>query len=246
MRAFVDRDACIGCEACVGICPEVFSMDDEGISVAIDGPAGAGKSTIAKLVGKKFDLMYINTGAMYRAVALMAERNDVKPEEVEKLVKLVDTMEMHFENDDLILNGVNVQEEITMPEISAIVSNYATIPEVRAKLVELQRNMSEKYDVIMDGRDIGTVVLKDSKFKFFLTASAEERANRRYKELTERGLEVNYDEILSEIIRRDTIDSTREVDPLRKADDAIEIDSSNYNINEVTEIICNYIENILK
>ena len=216
------------------------------ISVAIDGPAGAGKSTIAKLVGKKFDLMYINTGAMYRAVALMAERNDVKPEEVEKLVKLVDTMEMHFENDDLVLNGVNVQEEITMPEISAIVSNYATIPEVRAKLVELQRNMSEKYDVIMDGRDIGTVVLKDSKVKFFLTASAEERANRRYKELTERGLEVNYDEILSEIIRRDTIDSTREVDPLRKADDAIEIDSSNYNINEVTEIICNYIENILK
>ena len=212
------------------------------ISVAIDGPAAAGKSTRAKLVGKKFDLMYINTGAMYRAVALMAERNDVKPEEVEKLVKLVDTMEMHFENDDLILNGVNVQEEITMPEISAIVSNYASIPEVRAKLVELQRNMSEKYDVIMDGRDIGTVVLKDSKFKFFLTASAEERANRRYKELTERGLEVNYDEILSEIIRRDTIDSTREVDPLRKADDAIEIDSSNYNINEVTEIICNYID----
>ena len=217
-----------------------------GYQIAIDGPAGAGKSTIAKLVGKKFDLMYINTGAMYRAVALMAERNDVKPEEVEKLVKLVDTMEMHFENDDLILNGVNVQEEITMPEISAIVSNYASIPEVRAKLVELQRNMSEKYDVIMDGRDIGTVVLKNSKFKFFLTASAEERANRRYKELTERGLEVNYDEILSEIIRRDTIDSTREVDPLRKADDAIEIDSSNYNINEVTEIICNYIENILK
>ena len=216
------------------------------ISVAIDGPAGAGKSTIAKLVGKKFDLMYINTGAMYRAVALMAERKHIKPEEGEKLVKLVDTMEIHFENDDLVLNGINVQEEITMPEISAIVSNYATIPEVRAKLVELQRNMSEKYDVIMDGRDIGTVVLKDSKFKFFLTASAEERANRRYKELTERGLEVNYDEILSEIIRRDTIDSTREVDPLRKADDAIEIDSSNYNINEVTEIICNYIENILK
>ena len=216
------------------------------ISVAIDGPAGAGKSTIAKIVGKKFDLMYINTGAMYRAVALMAERKHIKPEEVEKLLKLVDTMEIHFENDDLVLNGINVQEEITMPEISAIVSNYATIPEVRAKLVELQRNMSEKYDVIMDGRDIGTVVLKDSKFKFFLTASAEERANRRYKELTERGLEVNYDEILSEIIRRDTIDSTREVDPLRKADDAIEIDSSNYNINEVTEIICNYIENILK
>ena len=106
--------------------------------------------------------------------------------------------------------------------------------------------MSEKYNVIMDGRDIGTVVLKDSKFKFFLTASAEERANRRYKELTERGIEVNYDEILSDIIRRDHLDSTRAVDPLKKADDAIEIDSSNYNINEVTEIICNYIKNILK
>ena len=210
------------------------------ISVAIDGPAGAGKSTIAKIVGKKFDLMYINTGAMYRAVALMAERKHIKPEEVEKLVKLVDTMEIHFENDDLVLNG------ITMPEISAIVSNYASIPEVRSKLVQLQRNIAEKYNVIMDGRDIGTVVLKDSKCKFFLTASAKERANRRFKELTERGLEVNYDEILNEIIRRDTIDSTREVDPLRKADDAIEIDSSNYNINEVTEIICNYIENILK
>ena len=216
------------------------------ISVAIDGPAGAGKSTIAKIVGKKFDLMYINTGAMYRAVALMAERKHIKPEEVEKLVKLVDTMEIHFENDDLVLNGINVQEEITMPEISSIVSNYASIPEVRSKLVQLQRNIAEKYNVIMDGRDIGTVVLKDSKCKFFLTASAKERANRRFKELTERGLEVNYDEILNEIIRRDTIDSTREVDPLRKADDAIEIDSSNYNINEVTEIICNYIENILK
>ena len=137
------------------------------ISVAIDGPAGAGKSTIAKIVGKKFDLMYINTGAMYRAVALMAERKHIKPEEVEKLVKLVDTMEIHFENDDLVLNGINVQEEITMPEISAIVSNYASIPEVRSKLVQLQRNIAEKYNVIMDGRDIGTVVLKDSKCKFF-------------------------------------------------------------------------------
>ena len=216
------------------------------ISVAIDGPAGAGKSTIAKLVGKKFDLMYINTGAMYRAVDLLAKRNNIKTTDVDALMNMIDKMEMHFENDDLILDGVNIQNEITLPEISEIVSEYASIPEVRAKLVNLQRKMSEKYDVIMDGRDIGTVVLKNSKFKFFLTASAEERANRRYKELTERGLEVNYDEILSEIIRRDTIDSTREVDPLRKADDAIEIDSSNYNINEVTEIICNYIENILK
>ena len=216
------------------------------ISVAIDGPAGAGKSTIAKLVGKKFDLMYINTGAMYRAVALLAKRNDIDTTNITALMSMIDNMEMHFENDDLILDGVNIQNEITMPEISAIVSTYASIPEVRSKLVSLQRKMSEKYNVIMDGRDIGTVVLKNSKFKFFLTASPEERARRRYTELLNRGLDVNYDKLLEDIIKRDYIDSTREVDPLRKADDAIEIDSSNYNIDEVTEIICNFIENALQ
>ena len=216
------------------------------ISVAIDGPAGAGKSTIAKLVGKKFDLMYINTGAMYRAVALLAKRNNIDTTNVEKLISMIDDMDMRFENDDLILDNINIQNEITMPEISEIVSDYASIPEVRRKLVFLQSKMSEKYNVIMDGRDIGTVVLKNSRFKFFLTASAEERARRRYNELINRGLDVNYDKLLEDIIKRDHIDSTRAVDPLRKADDAIEIDSSNYNINEVTEIICNFIENDLQ
>ena len=216
------------------------------ISVAIDGPAGAGKSTIAKLVGKEFNLMYINTGAMYRAVSLVAKENNVEPAEVDKLVELIDTMEMHFEKDDLFLNGVNIQEQITMPEISSIVSNFASIPEVRSKLVKLQRDMSEKFDVIMDGRDIGTVVLKNAPFKFFLTASAEERARRRFNELINRGIEVNYDTLLSDIIKRDYIDSNREVDPLRMADDAIEIDSSNLSIEEVTETICNYIKNKLK
>ena len=153
------------------------------ISVAIDGPAGAGKSTIAKLVGKEHNLMYINTGAMYRAVALMSKENDLSPNNVKEICSLIEKMEMHFENDDLIVNGENVQEKITMPEISNIVSAYASIPEVRSILVKLQRNMSDKYSVIMDGRDIGTVVLKDANFKFFLTASAEERANRRFKEL---------------------------------------------------------------
>lgn len=216
------------------------------IAVAIDGPAGAGKSTIAKLVGKKFDLMYINTGAMYRAVALSAKRNNIKTTEIDSLMNMIDKMEMHFENDDLILNGVNIQDEITLPEISEIVSQYASIQEVRSKLVVLQRKMSEKYNVIMDGRDIGTVVLKDSKFKFFLTATPEERARRRFTELVNRGIDVNYDKLLEDIIKRDYIDSHREVDPLKKDDDAIEIDSSNYNINEVTEIICNFIENALQ
>ena len=144
---------------------------------------------------------------------------------------------MKFENDDLILNGENIQEKITMPEISSIVSKYASIKEVRSKLVKLQRDMSKKFDVIMDGRDIGTVVLKDSKFKFFLTATPEARAERRYKELKDRGLSVDYSTILEDIIKRDYIDSHREVDPLKKAEDAIEIDTTNLSIDEVVEKI---------
>ena len=223
-----------------------MSNIDNNIVIAIDGPAGAGKSTVAKQVSRILNINYIDTGAMYRAVALLAKKNDISTTNIEALMTMIDNMEMHFENDDLILDGVNIQNEITMPEISEIVSNYASIPEVRSKLVSLQRKMSEKYNVIMDGRDIGTVVLKNSKFKFFLTATPEERARRRYTELLNRGLDVNYDKLLEDIIKRDHIDSTRAVDPLRKADDAIEIDSSNYNINEVTEIICNFIENALQ
>lgn len=211
------------------------------ISVAIDGPAGAGKSTIAKLVAKEFDLMYINTGAMYRAVALKASQNNLKPNDIDKICELIKTMEMHFENDDLILNGKNVQEELTMPEISSIVSAYASIPEVRKMLVKLQQNMSKKYNVIMDGRDIGTVVLKDSKFKIFLTATPEERADRRYTELKNRNIDCSYNEILKDIIRRDYEDSNRATDPLRKADDAIKIDTTGLNIVEVTEKINNFI-----
>lgn len=212
------------------------------ISVAIDGPAGAGKSTIAKLVGKKYNLMYINTGAMYRAVALKSKENNLSPDNVTAICNLIDTMEMHFENDDLILNGENIQEKITMPEISSIVSAYASIPEVRVMLVKLQRDMSEKFDVIMDGRDIGTVVLKNASFKFFLTASAEERANRRYKELQERKVDCSYEQILNDIISRDYQDSNRITDPLKKADDAIEIDSTSLDINGVVNVINKYIE----
>lgn len=213
------------------------------IAVAIDGPAGAGKSTIAKLVGKEFNLMYINTGAMYRAVALKSKENNLGPEKINEICSLIDRMEMHFENDDLILNGINIQDVITTPEISNIVSNYASIKKVREKLVKLQRDMSEKYDVIMDGRDIGTVVLKDAPFKFFLTASPEERANRRFKELQNKNIECNYDQILEDIKKRDYIDSHRETDPLKKADDAIEIDSTNLDISGVVDVIC---ENIRK
>lgn len=215
-------------------------------SVAIDGPAGAGKSTIAKLVSKEFNLMYINTGAMYRAVALKAKENDLTPSDIEKICDLIETMKMEFKEDDLILNGENVQDKITVPEISSIVSEYAKIKEVREKLVKLQREMSKKFNVIMDGRDIGTVVLKDAPFKFFLTATAEERAHRRFLELKGRDIPCDYDKILSDIIERDYKDSNRETDPLRKADDAIEIDTTGLNIKEVTEKINSYIRNVIK
>ncbi|ALB46257.1 (d)CMP kinase [Clostridium beijerinckii] len=211
------------------------------ISVAIDGPAGAGKSTIAKLVSKRFDLMYINTGAMYRAVALKAQEQNLEPENVQEICNIIKTMEMHFENDDLILNGENIQDKITTPNISSIVSGYASISEVRAILVKLQREMSSKFSVIMDGRDIGTVVLKDANFKFFLTASPEQRATRRFKELQERNIEYSYDQILKDIIDRDHKDTHRATDPLKKAEDAIEIDSTNLDINGVVNVIAEYI-----
>ena len=212
-------------------------------SVAIDGPAGAGKSTIAKILAKKFDLMYINTGAMYRAVAYMASKNNISHENITEVCKIVESMDMEFRNDDLFLNGVNIQSEITMPEISSIVSAYASIPEVRVKLVKLQRDMSRKFNSILDGRDIGTVVLKDAKFKFFLTATAEMRATRRFEELKARNIEVSYEEILNDIIERDYKDTHRKTDPLRKAFDAIEIDSTGLNIEEVSEKISSFIKN---
>lgn len=212
------------------------------LSVAIDGPAGAGKSTIAQLVAKEFNLMYINTGAMYRAVTLKAKENNISPKDISALCDLIDTMEMHFENDDLYLNGVNVQDKLTVPEISTSVSAYASILEVRKKLVAMQSAMSKKFNVIMDGRDIGTVVLKDSPYKIFLTATPEERAKRRFDEMTNRGINCSYEEILKDIIRRDHIDSTREIDPLKKASDAVEIDTTGLNIQEVTQNIIDYIK----
>ncbi len=211
-------------------------------SIAIDGPAGAGKSTIAKLLGKKYNLMYINTGSMYRAVTLFAMKKGIEPTDVEELCNLIEELNMHFENDDLIVNGVDVSRDLTNIEVTNNVSRFAAVPEVRQMLVQLQRGISENYDVIMDGRDIGTVVLKDATVKIFLTARAEERANRRYEELIAKNVKVDYNKILEDIKRRDYIDSNREVDPLQKADDAIEIDSSLMNIDEVVKAISKYIE----
>lgn len=216
------------------------------ISVAIDGPAGAGKSTIASIVAERFKLMYINTGSMYRAVTLIAMRNNVDFSDIESVCKLTNSLDMHFEDDKLIVNGEDVSEEIRLPEVTNNVSNYAAIPEVREILVKLQQNMAHKYNVIMDGRDIGTVVLKNAPLKFFLTASAEERAKRRCKDFEDKGIVTEYKNVLNDIIKRDYIDSHRESNPLCKAEDAIEIDSSKLSIGEVVEVICNYVEEYIK
>ncbi len=211
------------------------------ISVAIDGPAGAGKSTIAKIIGEKFNLMYINTGAMYRAVTLKAMNANITEKNIDNLVKLVESLEMHFEEDHIFVNNEDLTNMINMPIISNNVSKYAAVAEIREILVKLQQNIAKKFNVIMDGRDIGTVVLTDATFKFYLTASSEHRAKRRYEELISKGLDVDYNTILNDIIKRDYIDTHREVNPLTKAKDAIEIDSSALSINGVTETIISYI-----
>lgn len=213
------------------------------LKVAIDGPAGAGKSTIAKLIAKELGLMYINTGAMYRAVTMIALENNIAYNDSESLSEIINNMEMEFINDELYLNGENIQSKLSSLSISKNVSNYAAVKQVREKLIDCMRKMSEKYDVIMDGRDIGTVVLRDSKHKFFLTATAEARAERRFKELKDHGVEVSYEDILNEIKERDYLDENREIDPLSKAIDAIEIDSTNLKIDEVIRAIINKIKN---
>jgi len=211
------------------------------ISVAIDGPAGAGKSTIAKIIGEKFNLMYINTGSMYRAVTLKAMNASISEDNIDELVKLVESLEMHFEKDHLFVNNEDLTDMINLPIISNNVSKYAAVTKVREILVKLQQDISKKFNVIMDGRDIGTVVLRGATFKFYLTASSEERAKRRYEELILKGIEVDYNTILSDIIKRDYIDTHREVSPLKKAIDAIEIDSNNLDINGVAGKMIDYI-----
>lgn len=204
-------------------------------NVAIDGPAGAGKSTIAKLLADKLNLMYINTGSMYRAVTMVALQNQIMEDDNDNLEKIIHDMKIEFSGDNLILNGEDIQDNITTPYISNNVSKYAANRVVRKKLVKLQQEIAMKNSVVMDGRDIGTVVLKNAEYKFFLTASAEERARRRYNELAAKKIEVSFEQILDDIIKRDTYDTTREIDPLKMAEDAIKIDSTGKSIKDVID-----------
>jgi len=211
------------------------------IVIAIDGFSSTGKSTIAKQLAKHLNYIYVDTGAMYRAVTYFAMENELIGEgffHSEKLIERLDEIHITFKFNEALgfaevyLNNKNIEKPIRTLEVSKYVSPIATISEVRQKLVEQQQLMGKDKGIVMDGRDIGTVVFPDAELKIFMTASAETRAQRRYKELLERGHNLSYDEVLENVTTRDRIDSTREDSPLVKADDAIEIDNSDLTIEE--------------
>ena len=206
--------------------------------IAIDGPAGSGKSTIAKLVAKDMGLVYLDTGAMYRLVTLKALNEGILGD-FEKIKKMLNNLNIDIKENGFYLDNVDVSDEIRKPIVSENVSDIAAIREVREKMVDLQRKFSESKNVILDGRDIGTVVFPSADVKIFLVADAKERANRRYKELVKKGENVKIEEIYENILKRDEIDSTRKESPLKKAEDAIEVDTTSKNIEEVKNEILN-------
>ena len=208
--------------------------------IAIDGPAGSGKSTIAKLIAEDLGLVYLDTGAMYRLVTLKA-LNDGILGNLDKIIKMLDNLNIDIKENGFYLDDIDVSEEIRKPVVSENVSDIAVIREVREKMVDLQRKFSESKNVILDGRDIGTVVFPNADVKIFLVADAKERANRRYKELVAKGENVRIEEIYENILKRDEIDSTRKESPLKKAEDAIEVDTTSKNIEEVKNEILNIV-----
>ena len=210
--------------------------------VAIDGPAGAGKSTIAKLVAQRIGADYIDTGAMYRAVALKLFRTGTDYKDPEALQAMLDGMDVDFSEGHTILDGEDVSGLIRTPEISALASPSSGIPAVRYKLTALQQAMGKRKSIVMDGRDIGTVVFPDADFKFFLTASADERARRRTEEMRAKGQEADFETIRADIIQRDYQDSHREFRPLKKAEGAVEIDSTDMSIESVVDTMMAFIE----
>ena len=207
------------------------------IRIAIDGPGGAGKSTIAKLVGDKLGLEYIDTGAMYRAVGLKLNREGIKPDDLISISNVLEETTIDFVNGKIILDGDDVSDIIRTQEISKFASIYSQIPEVRSKLVDIQRRIAAGKSVIMDGRDIGTNVLTDAELKVFLTADSMVRARRRYEELRSKGVNANLDDIHEEIKDRDYQDMNRKLNPLVQAEDAVMLDTSDMTIDEVVNTI---------
>ncbi|WP_054644795.1 (d)CMP kinase [Thermoanaerobacter thermocopriae] len=216
------------------------------IKIAIDGPAGAGKSTVSKKLAKLLNYTYIDTGAMYRAITYKALQKGIKFIEEDKISDIAQSTDITLEGEKFFLDGKDISEEIRKPEVSEKVSLVSKIPKVREILVQKQREIAKGKNVVMDGRDIGTVVLPDAQFKFFLTASLEERAKRRYRELKTKNVNVSYYEVVKEIENRDTIDSQRETSPLKIAKDSIVIDTTYLSEEEVVEKLYNIIKEGLK
>lgn len=217
------------------------------ISIAIDGPSGAGKSTLARAISEKLGLIYVDTGAIYRTVGLAARRAGLGFGEIERVAALLPELSVKMAYDDkgaqrMYLNGEDVSGAIREPEISMYASDVSAMPVVRSFLIDMQRDMAKTSSVVMDGRDIGTVVLPDAGLKVFLTASPEVRANRRYLELKEKGLDCTLEGVLSDIITRDKNDSSRTIAPLKKAEDALLLDSSQLNFEETLAELINMIK----
>lgn len=216
------------------------------INIAIDGPAGAGKSTIAKAVAGKLGIIYLDTGAMYRSVAYAVLKSGADVGDEKAVSQVLDGLDMdiRYENgaQQIYVNGENVTPYLRAPHMSKAASDVSALPVVRYKMVELQREFARTHDVVLDGRDIGTFVLPDANCKFFMTADPEERAKRRYKELSEKGEKCDYDTVLKDIIQRDYNDSHRAVAPLKQADDAYYLDTTRLSIDEVIEKVVKVVE----
>lgn len=216
--------------------------------VAIDGPAGTGKGTITSLISKELGLVNIDTGATYRCVALNAIRNNIKLEEQEKIIASLENIEIDMKNEDgeqkVFLNGEDVSKEIRSKEVSQTVSQVSSIKEVRYKMVEVQRKLAQGKDVIMEGRDITTVVFPEANVKIYMDADEQERAQRRYKEMQEKGIQMTYEEVLKNIQIRDKNDKEKEVGALKIAEDAIYLDTTGLSIEEVKDKILNIIEQV--
>ena len=211
------------------------------LNIALDGPSGSGKSTVAGILAKKLDILHLDTGAMYRACALEALKRNIDcldEDAVKGFISDIDLV-IKYENggQKTILDGEDVSLKIRDNKVSLMSSNISSLPIVREKMVEMQRKVAAENPCILDGRDIGTVVLPHAKYKFFITATSEVRARRRFNELTEKGQQVDYEQLLQEMIKRDYNDSHRKIAPLKQADDAILIDTSNMTVSEVVEII---------
>lgn len=217
------------------------------IAIAIDGPAGAGKSSLSKEVAKELSFIYVDTGALYRTIGLAASRKGLKKEDKAEIISMLNDIDVKLSFNDegtqiVLLNGEDVSSYIRTPEASMFASAVSAIPEVRAFLLDLQRNMAKSDNVIMDGRDIGTVVLPDAKIKIFLTASPEKRAMRRHKENIEKGIDSTYEEVLKDVNQRDYQDGHREIAPLKPAEDSILVDTSDYDFDGSKKLLLKVIK----